>query len=143
MKKTVFLFLLCSFLFLIGCSDEGSAPTGSSGGGNTTDTIVNFATDIRPIIQGNGCLGSSCHGGSTTNGGLNLGSATYTEVINASGTNGEFVVANSSATSTFYIKTSQDSPSIGGSRMPLTGGPLTAVQIELIKDWIDQGALNN
>ncbi|KAA3635782.1 MAG: hypothetical protein DWP97_04095 [Calditrichaeota bacterium] len=143
MKKLTFLFLLCSFLLLIGCSDEGSAPTGSSGGTNPVDTIVNFATDVRPIIQSNGCLGGSCHGGSASNGGLNLGSAEYSEIISANGTNGAFVVANSSATSTFYIKVSQDTPSIGGSRMPLTGGALSAGQIEMIKDWIDQGALNN
>jgi hypothetical protein len=51
------------------------------------------------------------------------------------------VVAGSSATSLLYLKVAGNPPC--GSRMPRGRTPLSAANIALIKNWIDQGAMNN
>jgi hypothetical protein len=52
------------------------------------------------------------------------------------------VQSGSSATSPLYDKVSSAAPQ-HGARMPFGGSPLTASQITLIKNWIDQGASPN
>lgn len=128
---------------LVGCSDNGddnpTSPSGGGGGG-TTDTIVNFSTDIQPIMQAKGCNGPSCHG-SAMQGGLALGAMSHSNVVAALGDNGPFVVPGFPDSSNFYLKVSPNPPF--GSRMPATGDYLTSAQIELVRRWIEQGAQDN
>jgi len=51
------------------------------------------------------------------------------------------VVAGSSATSLLYMKVAGTQTC--GARMPENKTPLSAANIALIKNWIDQGAMNN
>jgi len=73
--------------------------------------------------------------------------ATYDVVINATGlfTGGKVIVPGSASTSTLYISTTATAS--GGtpySRMPDLGlDTLTTVQQNLLRDWINQGALDN
>ena len=126
-----------------GCSDSGS-PTdgGGNGGGNggTTDT-VSFASDVRPILVAS-CAISACHGSAPIQSGLNMGTATWTQIRAASGNvGGLVVVAGNASSSNLYLKTTTNPPF--NARMPLTGGFLSTTQQNLIRDWINQGALNN
>ncbi len=126
-----------------GCSDSGS-PTdgGGNGGGNggTTDTL-SFASDVRPILVAS-CAIAACHGSAPIQSGLNMGTATWTQIRAASGNvGGLVVVAGNASSSNLYLKTTTNPPF--NARMPLTGGFLSTTQQNLIRDWINQGALNN
>ncbi|MEW5795510.1 MAG: Calx-beta domain-containing protein [Candidatus Zixiibacteriota bacterium] len=107
---------------------------------------ISFAAQVRPLLQTSCAKLGFCHGSSATPGGdMYLGgTVTYALVISATGTNtgGNVVVAGNSANSTLYTKTTDTPPF--PSRMPYDGPPyLTLVQQNLIRDWIDQGALDN
>ena len=114
----------------------------SSGQGTIWDNDGSrFSTDVQPIIQTAGCLAAGCHGGSSVSGGMNLGSATYAQVLAASGTHGKIVMAGDASSSNMYLKVTDTPPF--GARMPFGGPYLSTTQINLIRDWIDQGAQNN
>lgn len=80
------------------------------------ETAVSFATDIKPIVDNN-CIG--CHSGGV--GGQFPNLTTYTSIKNNS--------------QSFLQE-------ITSKRMP-QGGSLTTQEIELVKSWVDSGALNN
>lgn len=125
---------------------------------------VSFSKDIQPIFDAR-CV--SCHspggmadqvmhlvpehsydalvpsdenheGGMEGNGELLEGNGEHRDMDH-----GARVVPGDSANSYLYQKVSMDSPPEGGARMPFGGPPLSQSQIDLIKSWIDQGALNN
>ena len=107
---------------------------------------ISFATQVRPLIQTSCAKLGFCHGSaSNPGGGLYLGSTvTYPIVINATGINtgGKVVRPDSSSVSTLYTKTTATPPF--PSRMPSDGPPyLDSAQQRWIRDWIDQGALDN
>jgi hypothetical protein len=111
------------------------------------DDEISFSGDIRPIILNagiSGCTASNCHGApasTPTNGNLNMGSASYSSMINASGDNGPIIVPGDANSSNFYLKVTS-SPPFGG-RMPLNQGALSTQEINEIRDWINQGAGDN
>jgi hypothetical protein len=43
----------------------------------------------------------------------------------------------------YLYKKITGAPDIVGSRMPLAGGPLSAADIDLVRQWIQAGAPNN
>lgn len=110
-------------------TDDDSAPMG-----------VSFASDVQPIISGR-CAISGCHGSGASSGGFSFGSASYSNVRNASGAHGALITMGNAATSNLYLKTTTNVPF--GSRMPLSGSFLSITQQEKIRDWINQGALDN
>ncbi len=100
-------------------------------------TEVSFVNDIQPIFDSN-CI--SCH---PSSGNLNLTSGnSYNQLvnINASGYSAKRVVPNEPENSVLYKKI--DGSGTYGSNMPL-GGSLSTNQVNLIKQWIAQGAKNN
>jgi hypothetical protein len=92
--------------------------------------LISFGDDVVPILQQKGCTG--CHG---SNGGL---AVTPRAALLAGGDHGPVVVPRRSAESNLIRKLGTDPPF--GSRMPAGGAPLTAEQVRVIADWIDQGA---
>lgn len=114
------------------CTIPGSVPAG-----------VSFATDVRPILQSR-CATSGCHGGGSSEGNLALVNASYSQVRNAVGAHGAIIVGNppNSSLSSLYRSLTSSPPS-GIPRMPQTGGFFSTTQQNLIRDWIDQGALDN
>ena len=104
-----------------------------------TSTPVSFSNKIQPIFN-NQC-GGSCHG---SNGGLSLAAgSSYSNLVNvqaqSSCTSLKRVFPNDAANSVLFKKVSGTTC---GTRMP-EGGALTAGDIALIQDWINQGAKNN
>ncbi len=93
-------------------------------------TSVSFAKDIEPLLNSR-CI--SCHGGDRTEKGLSL--KTYDDVMKGS-ENGPVVVAGNADQS----KLAQ---MVINQKMPKRGPKLTPAEIQLIVDWINQGALNN
>ena len=124
------------------CSDKGKDPVSSNPPPDTGGTLsVSFATEIRPILSSR-CAISLCHGGAQGQNGLSMENASYNTVLAITGNSGvKFIVPGSANASAFYQKV-KNPPSFGG-RMPASGGFLTALQVQKIRDWINAGALNN
>jgi hypothetical protein len=105
--------------------------------GETPTENVKFSTDIQPIFTST-CV--SCHPNS---GNLDLtnGNA-YNNIVNvnASGYSGKLIIPNDVENSILYKKI--DGSRVFGSNMPL-GTSLSSGQINTIKQWIIEGALNN
>ena len=91
---------------------------------------VSFVHDVLPIIESR-C--TNCHGGERTEKGLNL--KTYAEMMQGS-ENGPVVTAGNAADSTLVEL-------ITNQKMPKRGSKLTPPQVELIAEWVNQGALDN
>ena len=136
MKRSKYYILLItvSFLFVGQSCSKDIGPIEKE---NNTTENVKFATDVQPIFSNN-CTG--CHGNS---GNLDLSSGNaYANLVgvNASGYSGKRVIANDADNSILYKKI--DNSGAYGSNMPL-GQNLSSAQINTIKQWIIEGALNN
>ena len=103
------------------------APTTAPSGSTAT---VSFTNDVLPILQSR-CV--NCHGGDRTEEGLSLNS--YTGVINGS-ENGAVVTPGDASNSLL-------AELISTQKMPKRGPKLTPPQVQVIIDWINQGALEN
>lgn len=132
------LFQKIAFVLLIvtaaGCKDMGTEPqtvqpTPTPPAGST----VSFAQHVVPILQRHGCTG--CHGGS---GGLTV---TSVASLLTGGAHGASVVAGQADNSNLIKKLL--SPSPFGSRMPQGGPYLPDSTVNVLRSWINQGALNN
>ena len=91
---------------------------------------VSFANDILPMIESR-CI--NCHGGDRTEEGLSM--RTHAEIM-AGSENGPIVTpgdADNSLMAEMVIE----------QKMPKRGPKLTPPQVQLIIDWINQGALDN
>lgn len=91
---------------------------------------VSFANDIMPIIESR-CV--NCHGGNRTEEGLNL--TTHANILSGSD-NGPVVTPGDAANSLLVEM-------VATQKMPKRGPKLTPPQIQLITDWVNQGALDN
>jgi hypothetical protein len=109
---------------------------GVSGSATLTVTApagVSYSAQIAPLWQSFGCVG--CHPG---NGGYSMTS--YSAVV-GNGSSGPAVSPSNASSSNLYLKLTAAPPF--GSRMPVGGPFLSASQLQLVADWINQGALNN
>jgi len=91
---------------------------------------VSFANDIFPILESR-CIG--CHGGERTQEGLVL--RTHADIM-AGSDNGPVVVPGDAANSLLVEL-------VATQKMPKRGPKLTPPQVQLITDWVNQGALDN
>jgi mono/diheme cytochrome c family protein len=91
---------------------------------------VSFTHDVFPIIESR-CI--NCHGGDRVEKGLNL--KTYADMMQGS-ENGPVLTAGDAADSKLVEL-------IAAQKMPKRGPKLTPPQVELITEWVNQGALNN
>ena len=117
-----------------GCSDRGSDPAAPGGGGPTP---VSYAAEVQKIWNDH-CIG--CHG---DNAGLDLAApGSRANLVGVASTNwgGVRVAAGDPAASVLYRKISGDSGV--GDRMP-QGGALATDDIETVRRWIAEGALDN
>ena len=91
---------------------------------------VSFAQAVLPILESR-C--TNCHGGERTEKGLNL--KTYADMMQGS-ENGPVVTVGNAADSKLVEL-------IVNQKMPKRGPKLTPPQVQLITDWVNQGAQNN
>ncbi len=91
---------------------------------------VSFANDILPIIESR-CIG--CHGGDRTEEGLDLKAHAS---IMAGSSNGPVIVPGDAENSLLVEM-------VATQKMPKRGPKLTPPQVQLITDWVNQGALDN
>lgn len=95
---------------------------------------------IEEILSAN-CGGGSCHINQTTSG-VNL--TTYESLMGSTGVQygGPIVVAGSPSRSPLIDKVLMPTPD-HGSRMPLGGEPLSEQEIDMLLDWISDGAIRS
>ena len=93
-------------------------------------SAVSFANDVFPILQ-NRCI--NCHGGNRTEEGLSM--KTYAELMH--GSQNGLVISAGDANNSLLAELVSDQ------KMPKRGPKLTQPQVQLIIDWINQGALDN
>jgi mono/diheme cytochrome c family protein len=91
---------------------------------------VSFASDILPLFESR-CIG--CHGGERTQEGLDL--KTHASIMTGS-ENGPVVTPGDAANSLLVEM-------VATQKMPKRGPKLTPNQVQLITDWVNQGALDN
>ena len=97
-------------------------------------SLVSYSTEIQPIFNAN-CAGSSCHVGGTSNG---LSLSNYTSLMQ--GGNSGVVVIPGDPDSSIIVRRLEGAIQ---PQMPFGGAPLPQPQIQLIRDWIAQGAYDN
>jgi hypothetical protein len=129
-------FIAASLVTLLaisaGCKDMGTEP--SSGPANPpSGATVSYQSHVLPILNRYGCTG--CHGGTN---GLTVGSV---PALIAGGQHGPAVIPGDANNSILIKKMSATPPF--GVRMPQGGPFLPDTTMQVIKDWINQGALNN
>jgi hypothetical protein len=122
MKITKYILILCLGFIFTGCASQ--APSVPQGGASTK---ISFKNDVAPIFASR-CSG--CHG---NQGGLSL--ASYSDVMKG-GVIGVVIVPSDPNNSLLYKYVSTGV-------MPKSGGQLTKEQVQIIMNWISQGALNN
>ena len=91
---------------------------------------VSFANQVLPILN-TYCV--ECHGGQRTREGLNM--TAYTGLISGSD-NGTVLIAGN-ANESLFIELIQQG------EMPNRGPAPTSAEIQILIDWVNQGALNN
>jgi hypothetical protein len=119
-----FLFkglLLVVLLFLGSCNKLGKE-----------EVLISFNRDVRPILNDK-CL--RCHGGVKANGGFSM--LFEEEAFGKTQSGKKAIVRGNHKKSELFKRLVHKDPDI---RMPLEANPLSANQIEIIKNWIDQGA---
>lgn len=130
-------------LFGIGCGSSDS-PTGpSESNSRVIKANPSFAADIQEIFGRRGCTGSSCHGAAQSAGmDLRSGSA-YANLVNVnSSETGTPRVAPGNAQDSYIVIKVEGRQTVG-ERMPLGAAPLDNIDIQNLRNWIDQGAANN
>lgn len=129
------LGLVLLLLVFSGCSDHGD-PTGVDNP-PVISGPVSFATDIQPIFdtQCIGCHGAGGNAGLDLRNGLSYDNLVGVAAVNSSG----LLVAASDPTSSVLMQRLVGS--VGGFMPP--AGPLQFEILDLVTDWIGEGALNN
>lgn len=131
----VFFCALALIVIIAGCSDDEEVIPTDGGGGTLPDTV--FYSHVQPIFgsptNAGTCALSSCHDATSPEMGLNM--TTYSSIM-AGSDNGPVVIPDSSAQSELYKRIT----GVSTPRMPAVGS-LNSSQIELIRKWIDDGAL--
>jgi hypothetical protein len=136
------IIALSAGILITGCADNS---TGTDGTGNDDDGGTENPPPTEPTyanvqsILTNSCGGSGCHITSTTNG-VRLNN--YENIMNSVGSQyGKKVVVPGDAAASPLVDKIEPNPEIGD-RMPQGGPYLSSDQINLIKEWINNGAKN-
>jgi hypothetical protein len=131
MKKTNSLILTLMFLpFLASCSHEiGVLPSSDP----TPSVTVSFQNDVRPLFNRYGC--TSCHGGTN-----NLFVTSVANLLRG-GLHGPAIVPLKPDDSILVQKIKPNPPF--DTRMPQGGPYMRDDEIQIIVDWIKEGAMDN
>ncbi len=112
---------------------------------NQDGEVVTFVADIQPILNAR-CINCHAPGGFAQMVGIPWDyreDTAYEDLVNrisSQDANFTVVVPGDPDSSLMFLKVSSESPPVG-SMMPLGGPPLTDGEVQLIRDWIEQGAV--
>jgi hypothetical protein len=120
-------------------ASDGRGGTSSPAESVSGEPTISFSSDVLSIMSS--CTG--CHGSS---GGLNLRAANaYTNLVgvNAAGCNGEVRVIAGDSQNSYLIKKIEGRHRAGCGNSMHPNTPISATNVAIIRQWIDDGALNN
>ncbi len=138
LRVAIGVFLLAS----VACAGDGTGLDGDDGGDGVT-----LSRDVQPIFTGN-CVFSGCHAGSSPEEGMSLGAGqAFSNVVNVAARqlpSMNRVTPNQPDNSYLVHKVQGTHLDVGGSgsQMPEGLSPLSQSDIDLIRAWIQAGALN-
>jgi hypothetical protein len=142
------LFVVALALFASGCDESLSDVAGPTP--NLEPTLSSIQREIFNAADSSGRVAcTNCHNtqGARFAGNLNLTEGiSYSQLVNiaSSAKSGAIRVIPGNANDSYLIHKLEGTAGIIGERMPRTSGPfLTPGQVQIIRAWIDQGALNN
>lgn len=146
LAKHLFIVLVIVLLVMLSLSPACTSGTATSEDTSTTGVSgVSFSKDIQPILDSSCVI---CHQGTAAPGGLNLEAGlAYKNLVNAQSTQSPLMLVAPGDSDSSYLlhKLRNTQGQIGGSglRMPYGNSPLPQGQINLIQQWIEQGAPDN
>ena len=123
---------------LVACGESGS-PTGPS---DPTPELMPTFSSIQSVVFNTRC---TSHHGAIANAGLDLRSPqSFNNLVGAPSTQTALLrVAPGNADASYLIHKLDGRAGIVGERMPQNGPFLTTQEIDVIRMWIDTGAINN
>jgi len=116
--------------------------------GPPTGRTISYAADVQPIYDAKCTNCHSAGGFSSFFGGISLdlsAANSHAQTVNQpSAARGDLLLIKpgDSANSLIFQKVSSNSPPVGET-MPLLGERLTSQELAILRDWIDQGAVEN
>jgi hypothetical protein len=142
--------LAASSLLVFGCKGSGGqSGTQSSGGAGKSapdppaKTVAMFKNDVQPIFT-KSCAHPSCHGVAKSAGMQLSEGMAYGDIVNVtSSEDPQLMRVRPSEPDSSYLVMKIEGHQKVGMRMPLTGGPLSDKQIQVIRSWIAAGAKND
>ncbi|MEQ1502607.1 MAG: hypothetical protein ABMB14_10265 [Myxococcota bacterium] len=131
---------LAAWIGLAGC--DGGTTTKDTGGG--TSDAPTF-TRVNDEVLKPSCAISACHAAGTT-APLELAAGSEHAAlvgVDSEDAPGEVLVVAGDADASYLVAKLEDAAGIAGSPMPPPFGGLDPADIQLIRDWIDAGALDD
>lgn len=149
-SRLVRLVTVVAAVYGAACAGDGSNLTdpgddNSSGSGGVAGS--GFAAVVQPIFTAN-CALSGCHAGASPAQGMNLSSGqAYGNIVNVPSVESRLLRVKPGQPDSSYLvhKIQGTQTTVGGSggRMPLGRAALSQTQIDVIRQWIADGAPNN
>lgn len=98
--------------------------------------------DVGSIFSAN-CAKSGCHSGSTPSGTMDLSGSWWLNVVSVASSQRPdlFRIAPNDTVNSYLIQKLEGGNGIIGNRMPATAAPLSAADMDVIKTWVNKGAL--
>ena len=125
-----------------GCSSDDSPTSPDGSTGRIIKDDPSFASDIQDIFNRN-CTSSICHG-STKSADLDLRSGTaHSQLVGVTATTEPIGRVISGDANGSYLIIKLEGRQSAGDRMPRGQSPLDNIDLQNIKNWINQGAKNN
>lgn len=141
-RSTTRLLLALTAATLAACSGDSPAEPDGDDGRVVKDT-PSFAADIQEIFDRRGCSSSTCHG-SAQQAGMDLRTgAAYGSLVGVTASTESIVRVIPGDPDGSYIVMRVEARQSVGSRMPLGGDPLDAVDLANLRNWIARGAPEN
>ena len=135
---TSLVIIIASGVILAGCNGDGD-----SGPSDGVSDSPSLSQDLQPVFD-NRCASLQCHGDAELAGLSLVDGETYGELVLTESTiEPEYLRVLPSAPDSSYLVIKVEGEQSEGSIMPPTGGPLDSDTIQLIRNWILSGAVDN
>lgn len=139
--------VVCAALVFMGCADGTEGETADTGDTTTTGpSAPKFTRVVNKVLEPS-CALVSCHavGAPAINGFVLPPGEEWEAIVNVESQNlpGEVLVVPGDADSSYLVLKLEDAFGIYGLPMPPPVGNLPEDQIQIVRDWIDAGALDN
>ena len=125
----------------VGDVDAGDDDDETAGENGDAEAAATF-TEVNAMVLAPSCATPNCHGAGAPQMGLDLETDPYSAIVEVDSMSGlTYVVPGDADGSFFYDKIASETPVQGVPMPPI--GELTPAQIELVRSWIEAGALDN